>query len=312
MLLDDLLTILIVAIPAVIAWSIPALRKKNDNIMIAWKTVPMGIIVLSLADDLLRWINQLLAEYFGENIQFPLLVNILLPLAAALIMVVLSGWVIHQKFHVEKRYNPLPSLRYFFPALIGAIIIDYAISMAILFNSGDYRGKWHSIYLPEYNGVKLVFEQQSINPMLAEYNYRLRFKKNGRISTQKLFVNWGGRTYFNIYRLKDGKLLFRDKDWDYVVDVTNLQVFRLEQDKLSKKLYMAQVPNKEINSWSGVEEREGKFFMKMGNINVPAEEVAGILDDMIYFGCITDKFYSAKQKSEVYIEKKILINYDSR
>jgi len=71
-----------------------------------------------------------------------------------------------------------------------------------------------------------------------------------------LFCNPGGRTLFNLYRLKDGRLLFRDKDWDYLVDVSKQQVFWLKSAE--GKLYTAQIPNEEVTSWSGPAGKGGK------------------------------------------------------
>ena len=101
--------------------------------------------------------------------------------------------------------------------------------------------------------------------------------------------------------MQDGRLLFRDKDWDYIVEAKNAKVYRLETS--GGKQYIAPVPNEEINSWSGPEEMNGKIVMRMGGHNVPAEEVSGILDGMVYYGCIKDKFYPAYEKPEERIKK---------
>jgi hypothetical protein len=102
--------------------------------------------------------------------------------------------------------------------------------------------------------------------------------------------------------LKDGRLLFRDKDWDYIVDGQNVKVYRLEFH--GGKQYTVPVPNEEINSWGSLEERNGKIVMCMGRHNIPAEEVSGILDGMIYYGCIKNKFYPASEKPEEQIQKR--------
>jgi hypothetical protein len=43
--------------------------------------------------------------------------------------------------------------------------------------------------------------------------------------------------------------------------------------------------------------------MNMGKHNVPAEDVSGILDGMVYYGCIKDQFYPASEKPEERIKK---------
>ena len=303
-LLSDGILLFLVALPAILAWALPQLRKRNGNFLIALKIVPVGIFALFLADKLIFWFYQWFCEYKFENIaKFHISIRFGIPIVIALAAITVSGWIIHKKFRVECRYDPLPSLLLFFPALLAVSILDFMISMATLFNTaGGYRSEWRSIYLPQENGVKIAFENQSIHPMLAEYNYRLRFIRNGQTSYQLLFSNCGGRTHFNLYRLKDGRLLFRDKDWDYIVDVRNLKIYRLEFH--GDKQYIAPVPNEEINSWGGLEERNGKIVLHMGRHNIPAEEVSGILDGMVYYGCIKDKFYPASEKPEEQIQKR--------
>ena len=302
-MLEDGILLFFVILPAIIAWAVPQLRKQNGNFLIALKTVPLGVFALFLADKLVTGFYRWLCEYNFENIpRFHSGIRVGVPIGIALLAIAVSGWMIHKKFRVEVRYNPLFSLLLFFPYLLAVSILGFMISMAMLFSTnGGYQGEWRSVYLPKENSVRFVFEQRSIHPMLAEYNYRLRFIKNGQTSYQQLFTNCGGRTHFNLYCLKDGRLLFRDKDWDYIVDVENVKVYRLESRGV--KQYIAPVPNEEINSWGGPEDWNGKIVMPMGRHNVPAEEVSGILNGMVYYGCIKDRFYPASEKPEEKIQK---------
>ena len=301
-MLQNVILFFLVALPAIIAWSVPQLRKRNGNFLITLKTVPAGIIALFLTDNLVSWFYQWLCEYKFENIPFHISIRISAPIVIALLVIIGVGWIIHKKYREEKRYNPLPSLLMFFLSLPVISILSFIISMALYFsNDGGYRGEWNSTYLPRENGVKVAFEDQIIHPMLAEYNYRLRFIRNGQTSYQQLFINCGGRTHFNLYRLKDGRLLFRDKDWDYIVDAENLKVYRLESQ--GEKQYIAPIPNEEINFWGGPEEINGKIVMQMGKHIVPAEDVSGILDGMVYYGCIKKRFFPAAQMPEEEIKK---------
>ena len=301
-MLEEGIFLFFIALPAIIAWSVPQLRKRNGNFLIALKTVPAGLVALVFADKLIHWSYLQLCEYKFENIRLHISIKYGIPLVIALLVITVSGWIIRKKFREEKRYNPLPSLLMFFPSFLAAGVLSFIISMALFCNNySGYRSEWRSLYLPQDNGVKIAFENQSIHSMLAEYNYRLRFIRNGQTSYQLLFTNCGGRTHFNLYRLKDGRMLFRDKDWDYVVDVKHLKVYRLES--LDGKPYIALIPNEEINFWGGPEERNGKIVMNMGKHNVPSEEVSGILDGMVYYGCIKDKFYPASQNPEEPIKK---------
>ena len=147
---------------------------------------------------------------------------------------------------------------------------------------------------------KIAFGAKSIHPFLAEYDYKLRFVNAGKRSSQWLFTNTGGRTHFNIYALKDGRFLFRETYWDYLVDPAKHNVSRLV--KFEGKLFAAIIPNENINSWGGPYRRENKIYMDFGKHTVQAEDVSGCLDGMKYRGCILDRFYSAKEKPEQTIE----------
>lgn len=52
MLADILFTILMLILSAIL-WIVPKTRRNNGNWLIAWKTVPLGIIALYWSDELL-------------------------------------------------------------------------------------------------------------------------------------------------------------------------------------------------------------------------------------------------------------------
>ena len=295
-MLEDVILLCIVMVPAIAAWAVPQLRKMNGNFIISLKTIPLGVLTLCLTSHLAVQIYRWLCEYHCKEIEGAGIYVKGIPVAAALLVIALSGWLIHKKFRVEKRYNPLPALLLFFPALLAVCILAFMIDIFAFAAFKTKQSEWRPCYLPPQNEVKMVFEQQSIHPFLAEYNYRLRFVKEGRKIYQQLFTNCGGKTHFNIYCLKDGRFLFRDKDWDYIVDVAGQQAYRLEP--FGGKLYMAPVPNEEVHSWGGPYEKNGQIMMEMGSFHGPAEEVTGILDGMVYYGCIRDKFYPASAAPE--------------
>ena len=56
------------------------------------------------------------------------------------------------------------------------------------------------------------------------------------------------------------------------------------------RLYAAQVPDVDIDSWSGPMRKNDGIVMEMAGQTVPAEDVTGILDGMTYYGCIQDHF----------------------
>ena len=153
------------------------------------------------------------------------------------------------------------------------------LSFACSLMDSDGKGDWRTAWLPREGNTGIAFQEQPIHPFLAEYNYRLRFSRDGELTCQLLLTNTGGRTKFNVYRLKDGRLMFRDKMWDYLVDVLGpeCRVFRVEP--FEDKLYAARIPNEKIDSWAFVPARKDDgLVMEMGGQTVPAEDVTGILE----------------------------------
>ena len=300
-MLTDLLFYVFLLILPVVLWLIPKTRHQNGNWLIALKMVPPGILVFFLIDKLVLKTQFLLSEWMEIPIIIPFWIRFTIPLIAAFLIIIFGGLFIKRKFGAEKKYNPGPSILLFIILMPPAVIAYSVISFASIIITRDYKGEWRSSWLPPEGNTRIAFQQQSIHPFLAEYNYRLRFTRDGQKFYQMLFTNCGGRTHFNIYRLKDGRFLFRDKDWDYLVDVPKQQVFRLAS--FEDRLYAALVPNEEINSWSGPQRKKGKIVMNMGKHTVPADDVTGVLEGMTYYGCILTRFYPASQKPEMNITK---------
>ena len=300
---DLIFTALLLILPTVL-WLVPKTRRNNGNWLIAMKTFPLGIIAAFWVGELLGKIARIISERQEREFDFSFGIGLAISLTAGFLVIILGGLFIKRRFGTEKKYNPGPSVLLFLllllPSLFCLLIITYACNLM----ESDYKGKWQNIWLPREGNTGIAFQERSIHPFLAEYDYRLRFSRDGEQTYQLLLTNTGGRTHFNVYRLKDGRLMFRDKLWDYLVDVQGpeCRVFRLET--FEEKLYAARIPNVEIDSWSFVPVRKDDgFVMEMGGQIVPAEDVTGILDGMEYYGCIQDRFYTADQKPEEKIKK---------
>ena len=303
MLADLIFTVLMLILPVVL-WLVPKTRRNNGNWLIALKTVPPGIVVCYWCGELLSKIAWIVSDRQERDYEPPVLIILAIALIAAFLVIIPGGLFIKRKFGTEKKYNPLPSILLFVLALPPAILAATLISCAGDFMQDDYEGEWASIWLPREGNTGIAFQEQSIHPFLAEYNYRLCFSRDGERSYQLLLTNTGGRTHFNVYRLKDGRLLFRDKMWDYLVDVLGPECRVLRVEPFEDKLYAAQIPNELFKSWAFVPERKDDgIVMEMGEHTVPAEDVTGILDGMTYYGCIEDRFYPAEEKPEQKIEK---------
>ena len=288
---------------AALWWAIPKTRHSGNNWIIALKTFPLGMIAFILSSNLLAMAMKYWGELYMKNAAIPMWVKISIPFAAALVVIIGMGIYFKRRSDDDKKYNPLPALILFILALIPTSVLSFFISLALISsprNIQNYRGDWQTIWLELGTREKVAFEQQSIHPFLAEYNYRLRFVTDGETSRKMLFVNTGGRTHFNIYKLADGRFLFRDKDWDYLVDVPTRQVQRLAL--FEGKLYAAPIPNEEINSWGGPYKMGDKVFMDFGSHRTPATEVTGILNNMQYIGCIKHEFHPVAEMPEPEID----------
>ena len=304
-LITELVFFLILMIVPAVLWIVPGTRRKNGAWMIALKTVPLGLYVFNSAvwGMLFSAVRRLPFDRSGEYLMIPLWLQICLPLLAAFLVIIPAGLFIRRKFGAEKEYDPVLSILLFFLLLPPVMVIDsvLAIGVSIACYSRDpagYRGEWDSTPLPPEGDTRITFDSQSIHPFLAEYNYRISFSRGKSVVfRQLLFVNCGGRTHFNLYRLKDGRLFFQDKDWDYLVDVPEQKVYML--GSFEGKVYAAPVPNEEIHSWGGPErQQDGKITFSLNLKKIPAEDVSGILDGMVYYGCIRWKFHPAAEMPE--------------
>ena len=302
MLVDIILTVLLPILPAVL-WLVPKTRRNNGNWLIALKTVPLGIIAFYWSDELLSKIVRDISEQQERDIEIPIWIALAVPLIAAFLVIIPGGLFIRRRFGMKKKYNPGPSILVFLLLLPPVLIADIFLSFACRLADSDHKGDWRTAWLPREGNTGIAFQEQPIHPFLAEYNYRLRFSRDGEKTYRYLLTNTGGRTHFNVYRLKDGRLFLRDIYGDYLVDVQGpeCRVFRLEP--FEDRLYAAQVPNVEINTWSAPFRENDEIVMVMGDQTVPAEDVTGILDGMTYYGCIQDRFYPAEKKPEQKIEK---------
>lgn len=302
MLADIIFTVLLLILPTVL-WLVPKTRRNNGNWLIALKTVPLGILAFEWSGEPLAMIARDISERQEQDFEFSLWIRLAVALTAAFLVIIPGGLFIKRRFGTEKKYSPGPSVLLFVLAFPAACILSAMLSFACDFMENDYKGEWRNMWLPREGNTGIAFQEQPIHPILAEYNYRLRFSRDGGQSYQFLLTNTGGRTKFNVYRLKDGRLLFRDKGWDYLVDVQGpeCRVFRLEP--FEDKLYAARIPNVKIDMWSGPMREDDGIVMLMADQTVPAEDVTGILDGMTYYGCIEDHFYPAGQKPEEKISK---------
>ena len=216
-------------------------------------------------------------------------------------MIVFLARLIWRKYHAEGKRSWLPFLFLF--VILGGSTFTLSLVIPLIRysrNMNGYHGEWTAFVLPQEGDVKLAFEQRSIHPFLAEYDYRICFRQNGGTEYYNLKTNTGGRTLFNIYRLQDGRLYFVDKDCDYIVDVAKREV--LYVFKYQRKLYAVPYPREKFNSW-GWSMESGKMMFRHGTRQTEAVPLTDELKAKSYYGCISNDFYSAEEKTEQQIDR---------
>lgn len=298
------------AIVPVLLWSIPKTRRMTGDRLVALKTVPLGCLSIFLIPTLLygiikfinnRWELSLLRDlrHIWPYYRFGI---VAIGLIVGILLIVYLTRLIRWRYHAEGKRSWLPFLLIFL--FLGASTIVLSVTLPVvryLNNMPGFRGEWRTFVLPPENDVKIAFEECSIHPFLAEYDYRLCFKYDGRTEYCNLQTNCGGRTFFNLYRLKDGRLYFIDKDGEYIVDAAQREVLFIKREQA--KIYAVPYPKTKFDSWGwGME--SGKMIFHHGNQKVEAYSLSIDLDDKVYYGCITDDFYLAAEKPEQPIERK--------
>ena len=232
------------------------------------------------------------------------------PIASLLAIVLgLAVIVVLAKRLVKGREAPSG---YLYPMVftgLAAIATAISIFVAIFSHPGfltppgprDYdraSAAWSTIFLPKLKDCPIAFEQRPTHPFLAEYDYRIRLGERNNSAYFRLWPNTGGRTFLNVYRVSGDKLLLKDKDVSYLVDLAQRQVYLVRcergEDGSESTIHSA-IPLSE------------KPFDSMGSATVcftdgtSSEATPYELDlrSREYIGCIMDySFYTPDEQPE--------------
>ena len=299
-------------LPAIILWAVPKTRRAGGNTATAWKSVPFGCATMLLIPELIGGLIWLLAEAGAAVGHLPgspvfFLALLFLSVTAGILIILKIRNCCWKRFPTEEHVSSLPFYVAFFVLAVfglGVTIALPVISYGIMIKTGrEYHGPWRTYKIVHEHGTELAFQERSIHPFLAEYDYRFRFRKDGAETFQDLWVNTGGRTYFNVFRLKNGDLLFSDKNNDYIVEVKSRKVFMVLEGK--DRLYAGLLPEGKFDSYGveGAGEKNDKVFLRINKNRIKAEPVSDQLADPKYIGCITNQFYPAAEKTYQPVEK---------
>jgi len=307
-MLDDIIIYVLLGAAPALLWSFPKTRRMTGAWITALKTVPVGCLAMILLPVIIgaiidfanhRW---KLFPAHGTMFGFLLIAVTLLSTAVGVWLIIYLAGFIWRKYEAVGKRSWLPFVFIFVVLSVGSGILSVALPIVqYTIQKENYQKSWSSISLPVTGNAEIAFEQCSIHPFLAEYKYRLRFKNNGKTEYRNLMINTGGKTYFNVYHLRDGRLYLTDKDGDYIVDPAKAEVQYLFRK--DGKLYAAPYSQGKFNSW-GPDTENSKVFLRLDKQKYEAYLLSDELDGKTYYGCITYDFYPAAEKPESPIDKR--------
>lgn len=276
---NDLIICLLLFGMSVIWWLIPKTRKAGGNWGTAAKAVPPGCLVAYLIPLVLGAVLLVLTDRY-EIISERSILNRGLMWAVYDVFGVLCGITVVTLIArwIWRRYPIPPEQRSGCPCafLIVVLWIFVCVFYEFLFVCpGPYRGSWCTYRIFKEHGVGLAYEVRAVHPFLPQGESRLRFRQDGQDTYQMLYPGIGNLRRVDLYRMKDGRLLFTGKGlYDtYIVNIPEKEVFRVFS--AGDKFYVQSLKHQDRQVVLG-NELEGK----------------------VYLGCISDHFYSAEEKPE--------------
>ena len=299
---------------AAVLWAIPRTRRAGSDRAIAWKCVPPGCAVMLLVPWLITGALWLLAEYvrcfsFRFLNSGPVFFAVMIPGVIAGILV-----IVKLRDLCRKRYASEESPRSNGPywsvfltlAVLGPVLFfagGIAVIAVMVNMPGGYHGPWRTYPVAEENGVALAFQERSIHPFLAEYDYRLRFRKAGKNTYRDLWCNTGGQTHVNVFRLSDGRFVFSDKDEDCLADLGTRRVFVLRRH--DGKFYAGLLPEGPFDHPASVVTSGGRPVLHTGRRELVTHVVPELsMDRKNYFGHISYGFFLPSEKPYQPIPKR--------
>lgn len=299
--MEFLLVVGFLLLPPLVLWRCKRFCENHPS-TIPFRTVPVGCLTMFVAaalfESALHWLFQTVLE---RNI--PHAVSSWVGPVSELLAIVLGLAVIHFLSKRLERGGKTPR-KWLFPAVfagLAAIIAALSVLFAVFGFPPSFdkeSASWSTIFLPKIQECPIAFEQRPSHPFLAEYDYRIRLGERDNSACFRLWPNTGGRTYLNVYRVSDDKLLLKDKDVSYLVDISRKQVYLIgceREDDGSKSEIRSAIPLSE------------KPFTTMDNDTVfftdgtSSEAIPYDLDlrSCEYIGCIMDySFYTPDEQPE--------------
>jgi len=276
---NDLIICLLLVGMSAIWWLIPKTRKAGGNWVAAAKAVPPGCLVAYLIPVVVGTVLLVLTDRY-EILSERSILNRSLMGAAYDVFGVLCGITVVTLIArwIWRRYPIPPEERSGCPCALLVVVLWIFVCVLYVFlllYPESYRGPWCIRRIFKEHGVGLAYEVRVVHPFLSQGESRLRFRQDGQDTYQMLSPGIGNLRRVDLYRMKDGRLLFSCKGLDetYIVDVPEKEVFR-------------------------VFSADGRFYVESLKDQDRQVVLGNELDEKVYIGCITDHFYSAEEKPE--------------
>ncbi len=299
--MNDIVLYAVLALIPALLWLIPGTRRRTGNWITVWKTVPLGCFATLLVPTLLYGIARQLGQWGVIPVAYlkSLSLNLALGLCGlslGILLIAFPARYLRRRYHRQERYPRWPFVVTFLLLGLAAALLPMLVYML---NPRLYQDRWVSFRLPDEGNTRIAFEQCSIHPFLAEYNYRIRFRRDGRTVDRYLITNTGGRTEINIYRLRDGRLCFVEKAGGYLVDPEKMEIFLLLY--AGGEFYVAPFGDGPYEGHAWSYPKDGKVEFRYGDRGewVYALPLTDELDGKIHYGSITDDFYTAAAQPEL-------------
>ncbi len=275
----DLIICLLLVGMSVIWWLIPKTRKAGGNWVAAAKAVPPGCLVAYLIPLVVGAVLLVLTDRYEILSERSILNRSLMGVAYDVFGVLCGIMVVTLMVRWIWRRYPIPPEERSGCASAFLVVVLW-IFVCVLYEflflcPGPYREPWCTRRIFKEHGVGLAYEVRAVHPFLPQHESRLRFRQDGQDTYQILSPEIGNLRRVDIYRMKDGRLLFTGKDLDekYIVDIPEKEVFRV---------FFA----------------DGRFYVESLKHRNRQVVLGNELDEKVYIGCITDHFYSAEEKPE--------------
>ena len=303
MSLESILITLALILPPIVLWRCRTFCEKHPS-TVPIRTVPLGCLtmfgMMLLYCSAIPWLYYSVLEknppHWLDNIETLLILLLTLPLGIGVI-VFLSRHLTKGKKTPRGYLYPIV----FVITLMVAGVISCCCTVGYAFKKESRS--WHTIILPQLQDCRLAFEQRPSHPFLAEYDYRMCLRYGKEQAIFQLWPNCGGRTFVNVYKIAEDKLLLKDKDASYIIDSTQKQVYLIgiaENNNQTEQMdihFAVPLCEKAFGSMGG----EGQDLHIRFRDGTTVQTIPYDVDcsHREYIGCIMDySFYTPDEQSE--------------